>query len=65
MFWAILDPDSDPVKRGIIQPIEELILWPPDPDPNPESDFQPFGDSRSGFISSKKWNRSTSNSKSK
>ena len=28
--------------------------------PNPESDFQLFGNSGSGFESSKKWNRSTS-----
>ena len=29
-------------------------------DPDTESDFQPFVDSRSGFGSSKKWNRNTS-----
>ena len=31
-------------------------------DPDPESDFQPFGNSKSRFGSSKKWNRNTSNS---
>ena len=30
-------------------------------DPDPETDFQPFGDSKPGFGSSKKWNRNTSN----
>ena len=29
-------------------------------DPNLESDFQPFGDSGSGFRSNKKWNHNTS-----
>ena len=29
-------------------------------DPDPEYDFQPFGDSGSRFGSSKKWNRNTS-----
>ena len=29
-------------------------------DPDPEYDFQPFGDSGSGFGSGKKWNRNTS-----
>ena len=28
--------------------------------PDPEYDFQPFGDSGSGFGSGKKWNRNTS-----
>ena len=30
-------------------------------EPDPEEDFQLFGDFRTGFGSSKKWSRSTSN----
>ena len=49
----IPDQDSDPVKSGIVAPIEVQGL-----DPNPEEDFQLFQLSR--FGSSKKWVCNTS-----
>ena len=38
----------------------EVYVMIPSLDPDLESDFQPFGDSRSGFGSRNKWNRNTS-----
>ena len=54
----IPDPDLDAVKSEIETHIRGSVILSLNPDP--ESDFKPFGDSESGFRSSKKRHCNTS-----